>query len=189
MSGELEVVFMRLLDRGAQLFAGESVVRLERGDALSYPEVDHLARFLRAFDLMELRDECVFTFEVGTGDPHLGTDPFAGVDPLFQFEVGIGLDAAGSTDRSDAAGKIETREAVRHLVINKSARRIEKMVVHSDQARNSGASGGIDDLGSLRRRRGQARTYRCDLRAGDNDGLIIARGSAGAVKHTDVGER
>src|SRR3954469_9924913 len=140
---------MRLLDGGAQLLAGERVVRLERCDTLRDPEINHLACLLRAADLMKLRDECVFAFEIRTGYPYFWADPLAGIDPLLQFKIGVRLDAAGSADGGQAIGEIKTREAESHLAINQSTHRIEKVIVHPDQTGNGSSPGPVEHLRSL----------------------------------------
>src|SRR3954453_8119018 len=71
MSCDLDAMFMRLLDGGAEFLARQGVVGLERRDASRHPKIDCVARLLWTLHLVKPRNESVFAFEVRAGDPHL----------------------------------------------------------------------------------------------------------------------
>src|SRR5947208_14180101 len=107
MSGELEVVPMRLLDRGFELGAREMHVGLEGVDTLARPIGDFAPGILRRADLVTLDEESARTFEIRTCHIEMRSNQMAGIDLMLQAEVGIGFDAAGRAHRRPAVGEIE----------------------------------------------------------------------------------
>ena len=61
------------------------------------------------------------------------------------------------------------------------------MVVHSDEAGDDGVSAEVEGLRILRN--GDVGADALNLSAGDEEGLIVARGRTGAVDDLDVSER
>src|SRR5690348_12449348 len=107
MTGELQSVPVRFLDRCAKLRPAEVHIGLEAVDALISPEGDLLGRVVRRSDLMVLDEEGAGSLEIGAGDVEVRADEVTSVDFAFQTEVGVGLNAAGRPHRRDAVREVE----------------------------------------------------------------------------------
>jgi hypothetical protein len=142
---------------------------------------------------VELRDAAEQPAEIGAGDAEFGPRGEAGVDLLFEGEIGIGLDAAGGAGGGDAAGEVEPWSAIGHLAEEEDTgvaafgRGVEEVFMHADEAGNDGLAGEIEDL-----RIGRVRDFERgaldaeDLAIGDVDALIFCRRRASTVDDADV---
>src|SRR5690606_14208958 len=110
------------------------------------------------------------------------------LDGALEIELRVGRRGAGRADRGDAAGQVEARRAVGELDAA-GRRRIERVVVHADEARDHGVAAQVQRVRAGRR---------ADLRRGadlddaavlDDDRLTFHGWRAGSVHHAHVGER
>src|ERR1700761_3761441 len=102
---------------------------------------------------MHLNGETTGTIEIWRGQVNLGSNHSTGIDGIFNFLIGIGLQAAGRANGRHPGGKIQTRKAVSHFRVHgenpgdaalSSRTWIEKMVMHADQAGNYRSSRQVD---------------------------------------------
>jgi hypothetical protein len=138
--------------------------------------------------LVHLRRERAVALEVRTGDAHLRADQLARVDRALELEVGVRLDAAGRAHRRHAAGEVEPREARRVLPVHRrlaARRRVVHVLVHADEPRHHGAAREVE-LGRARECGVLLVAELGDLRAVDDDELILARRRARAVDDAHV---
>ncbi len=180
---------MRGGDRRAEHRRRQVVVRLEVVDALVEPEVHRLRRILRARQRVHLRRERAFAFEVRARHVHLGSGGLARLDPLAHFEIRVRLDRPGRADRRHTAREVETREAERHLGEGPASGRIEEVVVHPDEPREHGAAVQVENLRILRHVRRVGLLDRTDHALLQDDRLVLASGSPGAIDDADVRQR
>src|SRR5580693_4970108 len=102
MAGHFDSVSMRGLYGGGQLVRRDVHVGFERSGAARNPEFDHLACVFRVLQLVHLQSESALAFEIRAGHMNFRAGKFACVDCLLEFEVSIGFEAAGCSNRSDA---------------------------------------------------------------------------------------
>jgi hypothetical protein len=86
MAGHLEATAMHLLERGAELLAGDVLVGLEGGDAAVRPVGDRLPRIVRPAQLMhlEVRIAGAGAFEVRPGDVEVRSGHATAFDRLLE---------------------------------------------------------------------------------------------------------
>src|SRR5262245_22034503 len=133
---DLDSPFVGGLNGSAQLGAGNEVVGLKRGHSAVGPELHRLARLVRTGELIKLHREGAFAFQIRTGDVHLRAGNLAAINRLFEFEIGVRLDAAAGSNRGNSAREVKAGKAVAHLVEQAAAGRVEHVVVHANQAGN-----------------------------------------------------
>ena len=115
VSSDFETAFVCGFDGGAEFRAGDVHVGLVGGDTAIGPEVDHLASVVGTGELMHLRSEGTFAFEIRTGDVDLGPNGFAGIYEAFDFEIGERFDAACGAHGGDTGGEVEARKGLGHF--------------------------------------------------------------------------
>ena len=188
MAGHLEAAFVGLLDRRPQLIARDVVVSLERRETQVRPVVDHLARFFRTVQLMQLQNRTALPFQVGRGQMDFRSDHLACIDAVLDVLVQVGLHAATGTHRRHAVCQVELREshAQRRVQRGVAAGGIEQVLVHADDAGDHGVAFEFQNLGVVRNSGACGIPDRPNASLGDDDRLILDGGRARPVDHADV---
>ncbi len=148
---------------------------------------------------MHLDEKIGLALQIGARRIDMGAREPPFVDLLLEIEIGIGLHTTGRAQRSDAAGKIESRRGIGHL--GHRQRRvgsafigqvgpcdIEQMVVHADQPGQHAMTGKVEHVRALRQRC-RRRLDGCDPATFDDQRAIILGRRAGSVDHPHMGER
>ena len=138
---------MGLFNANLHILPGNIIVQLEGSRPFVGPVVDDPGHFLRVGNLVQGDDIHPFPLDEGPCDVHLGPGHLPGIDVLFDVEVRLRLNAAGSTDSRRPAGKIKTGKGERHLgdvkpVFKKMG--VKKMLVQHHQPRNDGFAGTVN---------------------------------------------
>ena len=85
---------MRLLDRRAQLVAADVHIRLVRRRTLVSPVIHQLLSVVSSGQFMHLGKRARAAFKIRSGHIDLGARHLAGIDALFNFEIGVRLHAS-----------------------------------------------------------------------------------------------
>ena len=188
---DLDAVLVRRVDGGLQLGVRDIHVRFEGCDAFGDPILHGPDGVFRPGELVHLRGERAFAFEIRAGDPELGTGHFAGVDELLHAEVGVGFETAAGARGSDTAGEIESREAEGLLIVSGDAvtRVVKQVFVHPHESRDHSVAGEVDGLRAGRHGDERRRSERRDFAVVEDDRLVLTRCGAGAIDHPCVLQR
>src|SRR6266481_9421217 len=120
-------------DGGRKFRRRDEHVRLEIVHALIEPEVDGLSCVIRAGELLQLQGPTASAFKIGSGNVDLRARRFAPVNLLLKLQIGVRLERTGGADGRNAASKVQTWKAERHLAEDAVAHGIKHMVVHADE--------------------------------------------------------
>ena len=142
----LEAAFVRLLDRGPELRARDVHVRLERGRAGVGPEVHHASRVVRTGQLVYLIEAESRTLEIRRRRIEPRPRLLARIDVALDPDVTEAIHVATGAHRRDAAGEIQSCEALGEVRVDTGSRGIEQVLVHHHQSRDDALPRQVDDL-------------------------------------------
>ncbi len=188
VAGHLEAARVCGLDHGREFGARDMHVGLERRRAFIGPEA-HLARGVGGIlQLANLNQPEARTFEIWRGrvDPRPGCG--SALNRVLQRDVAVAVHVAAGAHRSHTAGEIQPGEAHREIAVHPGAGGIEQVLVHLDHAGDHRFSGEVHS-----ERAGGDGDFAVVAEGGDgavadDQGLVVARRSAGAVDDAGVGE-
>ena len=173
MAGELQTTLVRRHDGRAQHFPADVGVSLEPRHAFIGPIVHDAACLLGRSDLRH-RPGPAGPGEVGTREMQPRPRCLAAIDRLLHVDLVVRRGAAGSAGGSDAVGEIKPRRGKLQLH-TAAARRVERVVVHPDDAGNHGVAAEVHHARARGHDRACRRPHRHDLAALNQDGLIVER--------------
>ena len=188
MPRDLQLVLVSFFDGGAKLVVSDIHIRLEVGYAFLDPVIHGTARIVRILELVHLRSVCALALQVRAGDVHLRPSHFARIDQALQLEVRVRLDAAGRAYGRHAASQIEPGKTAGVLGIHRhiaSRRRIVKVIVHADEARDHAVASEVQYLRRLWRLFACSRNT-LDSSACDNQHLVIFRSGTRSIDYADM---
>src|SRR5438445_12879943 len=125
MTRHFESPLVRLLDRRAELGAGDVHICLERRRAGISPEIHHPPSVLGSGELVHLIEAEARTFEVGRGRVDPGTRLLAGIDGALDSDVTEAVQVAAGAHRCHAAREVESREALLQVRVDAGAGWVE----------------------------------------------------------------
>src|SRR5690348_3659028 len=134
MSRNFCAAFMGGGDCSREFISGNEVINLEIVHALIEPIIHGFCGIVRSGELMQLQSPTAFPFEIRPGDVDVWPGHCAGINRALDFKVGIWLERASRSDRSNSSREIEPWEAVSHLAEDDVSHGIKHMIVHAHQA-------------------------------------------------------
>ena len=123
-----------------------------------------------------------------------------GIDPALYLEIGEAFNVTSCPQCGDPGRQVKPRRGVGNLgdekarlqnlaivvTIEKSG--VVEMVMHADQSGDYSVAVKVKNFGIARSLRGSCWADRLYLASGNNDGLIVLRGRAGAVNQFHMGK-
>ena len=152
------------------------------------PVVHHASSVIRTGKLMHHWRERSDSFEIRRGDMHLWPNHAAAVDQLFDLEIVVRLNAAGSANRGHAERQIESREAESHVRVHRwrATHWKEHVIVHADETGQYGVALQIQHRYSRLHEYRGAWMNLGNLSIDDENCLILHCRCASAVNHAHV---
>ena len=154
MSRNLDSALVRRGHRRRQLGWSDVHVSLEVIDAFVEPEIDGGSGIVRPGQLMHLQGPGAGALEVGSGDVNFRTGHGARVDLFLDLQVGVRFERARRANRGYAGRQIQPGKTEGHLADDAVPDWIEKVIMHSHQARNDAVAAQFQNPRRLRDLRG-----------------------------------
>ena len=189
MSGNFSAPLVSGVHGSRQFGWSDEHVRFEIIDALVEPEINGLGCVVRSSELMHLHRKSARSFQIRPSHVDLRTRRLSPINLPLEFKVGVRFERSRGANGGHSSGKIQTREAERHLAEDPISHGVKEMIVHADQAGDDTVAVQVEHLGILGNIRRRAVGDRLDLSFRNDDGLVFPRGRARAVNHAHMGQR